>query len=290
MLSPRNKGAGKRFREPFGKAGLTVAILALVFAMVGGAWAAAGLNSKQKKEVKSIAKSFQGTGPAGAAGPAGAKGDNGSNGTVGAKGDAGSAGAPGESVKLATATGCGAPGGTKLTVGASSKEVCNGSPWTAGGTLPSGTTVTGAWTASSSGNYGNFPIAAISFPLPAKEAGKNKAFAFTLKEVTKEEFGKEELFPGFFEGCKVEEGNPECVDTGCSGTAFEPTAPKGELCVYAMSEETNTPPEDLIASSAGEFAIRDDYAKYGTAILPRTGGFSEEAYYYAYGAWALNAP
>src|SRR3954453_22689625 len=61
----------RHFKEPFGKAGLTVAILALVLAMVGGAWAAVGLNGKQKKEVRKIAKTFAGKpGVAGQQGPA----------------------------------------------------------------------------------------------------------------------------------------------------------------------------------------------------------------------------
>ena len=61
----------RRIREPFGKAGLIVAIVALVAASVGGAYAAnhnggkhhkksknnAGLNGKQKKQVKNISKS-----------------------------------------------------------------------------------------------------------------------------------------------------------------------------------------------------------------------------------------
>jgi hypothetical protein len=44
------------FRERFGIAGV-ISVIALVFAMVGGAFAAGGgLSSKQKKEVKKIAK------------------------------------------------------------------------------------------------------------------------------------------------------------------------------------------------------------------------------------------
>ncbi len=77
-------------REPFGKAGLTVAILALVMALVGGAYAATKLNGTQKKEVEKIAKKYAGkTGSAGSqglAGPAGAKGDTGTNGKDGANG------------------------------------------------------------------------------------------------------------------------------------------------------------------------------------------------------------
>ena len=50
----------RAIREPFGKAGLTVAILALVLAMVGGAYASGALTGKQKKEVKKIAKKYAG--------------------------------------------------------------------------------------------------------------------------------------------------------------------------------------------------------------------------------------
>src|SRR3954465_12391905 len=74
-------------REPFGKAGLTVAILALVFAIAGGARAAAGLNGKEKIEVKKIAKQFAGkpgnAGPQGPAGPGGPAGPTGGPGGAG---------------------------------------------------------------------------------------------------------------------------------------------------------------------------------------------------------------
>jgi len=271
MLSPRNKGAGKRFREPFGKAGLTVAILALVFAMVGGAWAAVGLNSKQKKEVKSIAKSFQGTGAAGAAGaagPAGPKGDNGAKGDTGAQGKEGPQGKEGKQGK-------------------------EGSPWTAGGVIPSGTLVTGKWIASIRGEYANAPLTAISFPLPAKEGIKNAAYAFTLSQVAGEKFGRIEEEPGFSEPCKVEAGNPECEPTGCSGTAASPVVASGHLCFYARYESTNAPPELLLASSIGEFGevgAPNDYAPSGTSLIPRAPGLTPSSYYNAYGSWALKAP
>ena len=45
-------------REPFGKAGTVIGIVALVFAMVGGAFAAGALTAKQKKEVEKIAKKY----------------------------------------------------------------------------------------------------------------------------------------------------------------------------------------------------------------------------------------
>ncbi len=294
MLSPRNKGAKKRFREPFGKAGLTVAILALVFAMVGGAWAAAGLNSKQKKEVKSIAKSFQGTGPAGAAGPAGAKGDNGSNGSNGAKGDkgdtgnAGTAGKNGESVKLAAATQCGEVGGTKLSVGAESKEVCNGSPWTAGGTLPSGQTETGTWNILATGAFGFGVIGNISFSLPLKAGATNAAWIFTPVQVENEEFGEEDSGFGPKFVCKVEPGNEECVDTGCRGTAAAPIAPKGVLCVFARFEEMKSAAGELYATEDGEGPLDYSYSPQGTFISGVT-SFEPEGFLSAYGTWAVTA-
>jgi collagen triple helix repeat protein len=81
----------RSIREPFGKAGVVLAVLALVFAAVGGAYAAGGgLSGKQKKEVTKIAKKYAGKpGPAGPAGPAGPKGE------PGAKGDKGAAGTNG---------------------------------------------------------------------------------------------------------------------------------------------------------------------------------------------------
>jgi hypothetical protein len=71
----------RAIREPFGKAGLTVAILALVLAMVGGAYASGALTGKQKREVKKIAKRY-----AGKAGPQGIEGKRGPTGPEGPQG------------------------------------------------------------------------------------------------------------------------------------------------------------------------------------------------------------
>ena len=50
----------RAIREPFGTAGLIVACVALVLALTGAAFAAAGLTGKQKKEVEKIAKKYAG--------------------------------------------------------------------------------------------------------------------------------------------------------------------------------------------------------------------------------------
>jgi len=101
----------RAIREPFGKAGLIVACLALVFAMIGGAYAATGngggkatasAKAKQGKQGKQGKTGKTGpagpAGPAGLAGVAGANGKDGTNGTNGApgiQGPPGLQGAPG---------------------------------------------------------------------------------------------------------------------------------------------------------------------------------------------------
>jgi hypothetical protein len=143
-----------RFHDRFGTAGVVIAVIALIAALGGTALAAGSLTSKQKKEVTKIAKKYAGkpgaTGPAGPAGPAGTNGTNGTNG-VGAKGDPGN---PGQSVLVGSFTAedeeneepagepCQLNGGNEVEVEGSGvvSYTCNGSPWTAGGTLPGGAT------------------------------------------------------------------------------------------------------------------------------------------------------
>lgn len=86
-----------RIHQKLGTAGFAIAIMALIVALGGAAYAAMpGLNAKQKKEVKKIAKKLVAPGPAGPAGPAGAKGDSGTNGNVGGTGPEGKQGEKGE--------------------------------------------------------------------------------------------------------------------------------------------------------------------------------------------------
>jgi hypothetical protein len=154
----------RAIREPFGTAGLVIACIALIAALGGTALAASGaLTGKQKKEVEKIAKKY-----AGAPGAPGTPGANGTNGANGAKGDIGAAGTngtngtPGGAGKSVTSTPippgpseplCDGEGGVEYLVegDAEGTLVCNGkegSPWTAGGTLPPGSIETGAYFAS----------------------------------------------------------------------------------------------------------------------------------------------
>jgi hypothetical protein len=85
-------------REPFGKAGLIVALCAIVLATTGAAFAAGRLTGPEKQEVGKIAaktaKKYAGKpGPAGKQGPAGKTGATGPAGAAGAAGPAGTAAA-----------------------------------------------------------------------------------------------------------------------------------------------------------------------------------------------------
>jgi hypothetical protein len=134
-----------RFHDRFGTAGVVIAVIALVVALGGTALAAGKLNGTQKKEVEKIAKKFAGkpgaNGAAGAPGEKGAPGANGTNGTNGTNGKSVAVAAEPEGENCEQ-------GGIKVEVEgsvASKKYVCNGAPWTAGGTLPDEATETGTW-------------------------------------------------------------------------------------------------------------------------------------------------
>ena len=265
--------------EPFGKAGLTVAVLALVLAMVGGAWAAAGLSSKQKKEVKTIAKSFQGSGPAGSAGaagpagpagPAGGQGKEGPQGKEGKQGPAGAQGPKGD-------TGAQGPQGNPGPQGP------QGEPWTAGGTLPSGKTETGTWTFGVTTN--STPLlatAGISFPIPLAEpiAEQNNHYV-TNNEISK--FEEEEFGPNPGELCEGKEGSQltNCeeefkqIAQACSGEAKNPHAAPGTLCVYETSLSN-------VSGSKGfvQFSLRA-----GALIV-----FAAEEHAFGFGTFAVTAP
>lgn len=223
----------RAIREPFGTAGLIVAVVALVAALAGGAYAASGgLSGKQKKEVEKIAKKFAGapgvTGAAGPTGPAGAPGAKGDTGAKGDKGDAGTSGVPGtpgadgknvEVVPIATGeTACGGRGGAFLEVAESeeAQEVCNGLSGFAT-ELPPGATETGSYyagpaTQEQAESPQSTPIRVpISFPFPLPES------------------------EGSLTGRKVEVqhvAKGDSTNPNCPGSFTEPKAKEGFMCVY----------------------------------------------------------
>jgi hypothetical protein len=187
-------------RNRFGIPGV-ISVIALVFAMLGGAYAA---NNSGAGKATASAKAKQGprgktgktgkTGPAGPQGPAGAqgptgpagakgdtgvKGDKGDTGNPGSPGAPGGPGAAGKSPEIIEAfnpgePGCDENGGAVYEVEGSSEkaEICNGkegkdgSPWSVGGTLPPGETETGAWAATGDEGDTNGVYASASFPIP----------------------------------------------------------------------------------------------------------------------------
>ena len=129
----------KRIHDKLGTAGLVIAVVALVAALAGTAFAAGGLTKKQEKQVVKIAKKYAGKpgakGDPGAPGAQGPKGDPGPKGEPGPKGDRGEQGLEGE---------VGPPGPTETE-------------------LPPGKTMTGVWSFIGSGQEEYW--ANISFPL-----------------------------------------------------------------------------------------------------------------------------
>lgn len=254
-------------RNRLGIPGL-ISVIALVFAMGGGAYAASsggsdGAEASAKRKGKAKKKKRKGKsvtpgqvrriakqealkldkriallpGPPGLPGPQGPQGDDGDDGDNGAKGSTGAQGSqgpqgpqgpPGEDgagvVTTALADGEGGclEGGTEVEVddGISTPEtICNGEPWTAGGTLPEGATLTGVWGPANAD--GKQPAEStvrypISFAIPTK----------TPPELVVVKPGEDKSA----EGCDTMTTVGGLMD----GT---PTADAGKLCVYL----TNTP-------------------------------------------------
>jgi hypothetical protein len=214
MVRARWNGICSGVRGHVSGAGV-IATVALVFAMSGGAYAANRYLITSTKQISpKVLKSLKGangkngangapgatgaTGPAGPQGPQGNAGANGTNGTAGINGTDGKEGAPGK----------------------------EGSPWTAGGTLPSGKTETGVWTAQTTAE-GQVP-APISFTIPLAEGLSGADVHF------------------------IAEGAPSTTE--CPGSVETPLAEKGQLCVYAdrtgsLSWESIAPPFDNIRGS-----------------------------------------
>jgi hypothetical protein len=216
-------------RRHFNATGV-VAVIALVLAMSGGAYAASRYvitSTKQisPKVLKALKGSAGAAGAQGPAGPAGPAGSAGPQGAAGAKGETGATGLQGPEGKEGKA---GATGFTK--------------------TLPKGATETGVWYARpSAGNIDTIPL---SFAIP---------LAHELEEANVH------VAP-----------NPECP-----GSAEEPKAEPGNLCVY-VAENLNIKPAYIgkpYGAGVGAFG-----AGTGGALLA-VEGTGEPAV--GYGAWAV---
>lgn len=316
MFSPLRKRAGKRLREPFGKAGLTIAVIALVFAMLGGAYAASGNNDGKATASAKAKKGPRGPrGPVGPAGPAGAKGDTGAGGANGTNGKDGTNGrsviASAAAVPAECPTGT---TGTKFEVEGSgtSSHVCSGkegSPWTASGTLPSGKTETGTWAANA--NKQEFEVEVegtkstvklstkgvtvpISFPIPlAGELSSPESTAPSAAQQVHYVYvsgGKNTERIINFSAFALE----EVESTKCLGSVASPTAKPGNLCIYegVNASEAIETSGAFAGHPISDFDIKKPVttglgASTSGAVLQLKAAAENAT---AYGTWAVTAP
>lgn len=243
----------QRFKARFGTAGVVIGVIALVMAMVTGAYAAGGgLSGKQKKEVKKIAKQF--AGQPGAQGPAGPQGPTGPKGEPGARGSDGTNGVNGKSVVTGNeATGtshCEERGGAWVEVEGSGvkRYVCNGASGAA-----AGGTQTGLWGFVDKGQGSTFVT--ISFPQQ-------------LSTIPTVEWMGPSAAPG---------SNPHCP-----GLYTEPKAEPGFLCLYAL--QVSGAGEGLEGTPRDTFTYTAD-PKSGLTMEFGIPDESTEAY--GAGSWAV---
>lgn len=255
---------GEAMHERLGTAGFVLAIIALICALTGGAYAASGgLNAKQKKEVTKIAKKYAGKpGAAGAVGPAGPQGNPGAAGQAGPKGDTGAqgpqgpigpAGAAGKSVTVAdepTGTAnCEERGGVKVQVEGSApgtaKYVCNGAGGAGGGTL------TGIYGPPDDFN----PAPGFTNPVLMGEENYQLAISFTNPLSSAPDFV---AVPGADSNFGTA--------AGCPGvTNGVPTADPGKFCVYLRPGGFGPAAPSVTSYNVGDPLTPETAGKAGTA-------------------------
>ena len=275
-----------------------IAIIALVFAATGGAFAASshGGGSSPSKATASVSRATGGPGalnlattakkkpkakaPArGPAGPAGKNGTNGTNGAPGATGPAGPAGTAGATG--ATGTGTEGHEGKEGKAGAEGKEGKQGviHPHEK---LPSKATETGSWSLSVGEAEADNVDTSISFTIPLATALPAEDVHYVNEE------GKEEVT---FNGSAFE----AVATSDCPGTTAEPAASPGNLCVYqqdvpipAVREEKGIAENFIYPSDAKGDAFLPEGAATTGAIVGLVRG--ENVPIFAYGTWAVTAP
>jgi hypothetical protein len=261
----------KRLKPQLTYANVT-ATLALFFAMSGGALAASHYLITSTKQIKpSVLAQLKGgagkLGAQGLTGPIGPQGPAGATGATGAAGAAGGSGAAGQSVTSrevpeGEAGKCEAHGGSEFKSVSGTTYACNGEAGTGGGgggyveTLPEGKSESGIWSFKGEGGEGSQKVP-ISFPIPIAPAPANVTY--------------------------VGEGTGT---GGCEGgTAAEPKALPGNLCVYTGgSNAALTLPSEFAFTNPETSA--EGAGKRGT-IIKFTGTTPES---YGYGTWIYTAP
>ena len=210
-------------RTRFGIPGV-ISVMALVFAMFGGAYAANNSTSDGGGKATASAKAKKGQrGPKGEAGPQGAtgpQGPQGQQGTAGADGKDGADGTSGTDGQSVTVTEeppfgeCDEAGGYKLESVSGTDYVCNGEGGEGGSgeggfpaLLPTGKTETGMWNVQGTETSATFGTLAdaVSFNVPLETAPTAHL-----------------------------EGQPDFA-ASCAGSSENPTAASGHLCLYGFA-------------------------------------------------------
>ncbi|MGA8745172.1 MAG: hypothetical protein WB507_04840 [Solirubrobacterales bacterium] len=249
-----------KLREPFGTAGLIVAIVALVAALGGGAYATThylGATASKSKAGK--------PGPRGKPGPAGPTGPQGLTGPAGKEGLEGPQGKEGKQGK-------------------------EGSPWTAGGTLPKGSTEKGAWAVGGKpaidqqvSSETELLMTPISFTIPLA-AGLDAEHVHVL----------DQGFPApNRSACEAETGTErtECEEKlvkeekACPGTAVSPKAEAGNLCIFIGRAENL---KILVPVLPGLEAFFEA-GPTGAVLLALAPEHNEGKGLFASGTWAVTA-
>ncbi|HWA52995.1 MAG TPA: hypothetical protein VG816_02370 [Solirubrobacterales bacterium] len=213
-------------RTRFGIPGV-ISVIALVFAMFGGAYAASN-SSGGGKATASKTKTVKGprgpkgaTGPAGPAGPAGPQGPAGANGKDGSNGTNGSNGT-GATTAAYSGSEC-ANGGVEVKSASPTAYVCNGEDGQTGftETLPSGKSEHGTW------GLGNV------YAGPTEEGVEKTTSAYIPISFS---IPLAAPFPGSVESSHAHYIEAEAAPTEeCPGTFQEPAAAPGSLCMYATA-------------------------------------------------------
>jgi hypothetical protein len=255
---------------------VAIAILALVFAMSGGAFALSGTLSitsnpnssthatlAAKKAKVKLLRGPRGPegkqGPVGPPGPTGPKGEPGSAGTNGSNGTNGGNGVSVASEPASKAE-CEA-GGTKFMSASGTSKVCNGkqgAPGTFEGLpLPEGKSLKGTYAANT--------YSEVAFPCASCGAAAAVTFVAPLSKEPVSHYIKEN----------------EALPPGCTGNAEEPGAESGNLCVFSQGE-TNVlaifPPQPPLRGKAGE-----------TLGFEIVGVPAAKGNIYIHGTWAVTA-
>lgn len=273
-----------------------MAFVALVFAMTGGAFAVTGHGggsgsgshatltatvAKAKKKDKSAPVGKPGprgpagpagsqgpAGPAGAQGPAGAKGENG---TAGANGTTGTNGASVTSAPLGVGNEHCKEGGNEFVSASGASYACNGKEGkvgkegalgTAGTTLPPKASETGSW--------------AIGNLVDSRARGEFIALSFPIRLTAP----LEAPHVHFIEvgGVEVGTGVPPTECGKPAGTAEEPKASPGNLCVYE-AERASIAFEEIMKLTLSEAGAST------TGALLKVTPEGEEGF--AFGTWAV---